>query len=96
MKPIEISGPNGVSPRVIANPAASVRGAEPVRPARLENGEPSGAGAPSAKPAGETAPVDIQRVAEIRKAIEDGRYPVLPVRVADAMIAAGLLLRTEQ
>ena len=95
MKPIEISGPNGVAPRVIANPAASVRGAEPVRPVRLENGEPSGAGALSAKTAGETAPVDIQRVAEIRKAIEDGRYPVLPVRVADAMIAAGLLLRTE-
>jgi len=95
MKPIEISGPNGVAPRVIANPAAAVRGAEPVRAVRLEDGEPRGAGALSANNAGDSAPVDANRVAEIRQAIEDGRYPVLPVRVADAMIAAGLLLRTK-
>lgn len=40
-----------------------------------------------------TAPVDAERVATIRKAIEQGTYPVIPTRVADAMIAAGLLLR---
>ncbi len=39
-------------------------------------------------------PVDVERVKEIRKAIEDGRYPIVPAKVADAMIAAGLLLRT--
>ena len=39
-------------------------------------------------------PVDIDRVAMIRKAIEQGHYPVLPAKVADAMIAAGLLLRS--
>ncbi|MFN3517573.1 MAG: flagellar biosynthesis anti-sigma factor FlgM [Novosphingobium sp.] len=39
-------------------------------------------------------PVDADRVAEIRKAIEQGTYPILPARVADAIIAAGLLLRT--
>ncbi|MBN8502234.1 MAG: flagellar biosynthesis anti-sigma factor FlgM [Sphingomonadales bacterium] len=39
------------------------------------------------------APVDGDRVAEIRKAIEQGTYPIVPARVADAMIAAGLLLR---
>lgn len=39
-------------------------------------------------------PVDAGRVAEIRKAVESGSYPVSPVRVADAMIAAGLLLRS--
>lgn len=42
------------------------------------------------------APVDHDRVAEIRTAIEQGRYPVIPLRVADALIASGLLLRTEQ
>lgn len=42
------------------------------------------------------APVDSDRVAEIRKAIEQGRYPVIPLRVADALIASGLLLRTEK
>ncbi|HKX77813.1 MAG TPA: flagellar biosynthesis anti-sigma factor FlgM [Novosphingobium sp.] len=40
------------------------------------------------------APVDTDRVAEIRKAIEDGRYPIVPSKIADAMIAAGILLRS--
>lgn len=40
------------------------------------------------------APVDSERVAQIRKAIETGNYPVIPMRVADAMIAAGMLLRS--
>ena len=39
-------------------------------------------------------PVDTDRVAEIRRAIERGQYPILPAKVADAMIAAGLLLRS--
>lgn len=39
-------------------------------------------------------PVNIDRVAEVRHAIETGNYPLLPTRVADAIIAAGLLLRS--
>ena len=39
-------------------------------------------------------PVDTDRVHEIRRAIEQGTYPIVPARVADAMIAAGLLLRS--
>lgn len=39
------------------------------------------------------APVDADRVDAIKKAVEKGEYPLLPVRIADAMIAAGLLLR---
>lgn len=42
------------------------------------------------------APVDAERVTQIRKAIETGSYPVIPMRVADAMIAAGMLLRSGQ
>ena len=38
------------------------------------------------------APVDTDRVTLIRKAVEAGDYPVLPARIADAMIAAGFLL----
>jgi negative regulator of flagellin synthesis FlgM len=41
-----------------------------------------------------TPPVDQERVAQIRKAIEEDRYPVLPMRVSDAIIAAGFLLRS--
>ncbi len=40
-----------------------------------------------------TAPVDSDRVAMIRKAVEAGTYPVVPTKIADAMIAAGMLLR---
>jgi negative regulator of flagellin synthesis FlgM len=38
-------------------------------------------------------PVDAERVATIKKAIETGSYPVIPTKISDAMIAAGLLLR---
>lgn len=94
MKSIDISGPNGVASRVTTTAAMPLRGAETVRPVRSATAE---AGAPglSLATAGASAPVDADRVAEIRKAIEDDRYPVIPTRVADAMIAAGLLLRTK-
>jgi negative regulator of flagellin synthesis FlgM len=39
-------------------------------------------------------PVDTDRVNQIRKALEAGTYPILPTSVADAIIAAGLILRT--
>ncbi|MCX7863953.1 MAG: flagellar biosynthesis anti-sigma factor FlgM [Novosphingobium sp.] len=39
-------------------------------------------------------PVDAERVEMIRKAIEKGTYPLVPTKIADAMIAAGLLLRS--
>jgi negative regulator of flagellin synthesis FlgM len=42
------------------------------------------------------APVDTDRVAAIRKAVESGQYPLVPARIADAMIAAGILLRTDK
>ncbi len=41
-------------------------------------------------------PINHDRVAEIRKAIEDGTYPLVPQKIADAMIAAGFLLRTDK
>ncbi len=39
-------------------------------------------------------PVDAERVSVIRKAIESGTYPLNPAKIADAVIAAGLLLRS--
>jgi negative regulator of flagellin synthesis FlgM len=41
-------------------------------------------------------PVDEGRVAVIRKAVESGSYPLIPARISDAMIAAGLLLRSSR
>lgn len=37
-------------------------------------------------------PVDAERVAQIREALKDGNYPILPVKIADAMIAARMML----
>lgn len=42
------------------------------------------------------APIDTDRVATVRRAIESGNYPIVPAKIADAMIAAGILLRTGQ
>ena len=38
-------------------------------------------------------PVDSERVEQIRQAIAEGRYPLVPAEIADAMIAAKLALR---
>ena len=35
-----------------------------------------------------TPPVNNERIAQIRKALEDGSYPLVPTEIADAMIAA--------
>lgn len=37
-------------------------------------------------------PVDANRVAEIRDALRDGTYPIVPTEIADALIAARLML----
>jgi len=39
-------------------------------------------------------PVDAERVQVIRKAVESGTYPILPARIADAVIAASFILRS--
>lgn len=61
--------------------AAAVANPNPavVRSRELEAGQP---------------PVDVERVQQIRKAIENGTYPMVPTKVSDAIIAAGLLLRS--
>ncbi|TAD82461.1 MAG: flagellar biosynthesis anti-sigma factor FlgM [Sphingomonadales bacterium] len=37
-------------------------------------------------------PVDAERVAQIRNALRNGSYPLVPARIADAMIAAQVSL----
>jgi negative regulator of flagellin synthesis FlgM len=41
-------------------------------------------------------PVDTDRVDTIKRAIQSGNYPIVPTKISDAMIAAGLLLRGPQ
>lgn len=39
-------------------------------------------------------PQDSDRVAAIKKAIEQGQYPIVPTKIGDAMIAASMLWRS--
>lgn len=42
------------------------------------------------------APVDSDRVAEIREALRDGTYPLVPAKIADAIIAAQYSFEVER
>ena len=80
--------------RIAANAAASpVKAEEGQTPAPVKTAQAPLAAAPTRVLAGSEAPVDTDRVALIRKAVEQGNYPIKPARIADAMIAAGYLLR---
>jgi negative regulator of flagellin synthesis FlgM len=95
MDRIDTQASKGVLRGLKAREAAAVVRAEPA--------SATAAGTPRAEPAvvasiasaGPEAPVDGDRVAVIREAVEQGRYPVLPTKIADAMIAAGYLLRSK-
>lgn len=98
MPPIEL-GPSGPhAPRAVggvdARIARTAAGAAD-KPASQSASAAATVVRSDALDAGE-APVNSERVSEIRKAIEEGNYPVIPMRVADAMIAAGFLLRSEK
>jgi len=95
------SGPTPSVPAVAATavPGPAVAAASPATAAPAPAASPASAekavATSDATRAGDV-PVQSERVAQIRRAIEEGRYPVLPVTIADAMIAAGMLLRTPE
>ena len=94
MPPIEI-GPSRPGGAVqVRTPSAATGPAEPVRTPAAASAAPQ-VQTSIAVNAGE-APLDADRISTIRKAIEDGSYPLIPTRIADAMIAAGMLLRSAQ
>lgn len=95
MPPIEI-GPKGLQAPRALGPVETRKLREQVgnsAPASTGDSAPVAARRSDALDPGQP-PVDNERVATIRKAIETGQYPVIPMRVADAMIAAGYLLRS--
>ena len=44
----------------------------------------------TAKALAARAPVDMERVHQIKRALQEGRYPLVPAKIADRMIAAQL------
>lgn len=94
MDRIEMQGPNGILRNLQAKGTTPLARAERTPPAdsdRTNGVELAGVGL-----AGTEAPVDHERVTELRHAIEQGHYPLDPRKTADAMIAAGFMLRNEQ
>ena len=85
-RPVGAASINPVLPATTV-PAAADSSQTPV-PAggttEVQTSLPTGAG---------PVPVDQDRIAQIRKAVENGTYPVIPTRISDAMIAAGMMLR---
>lgn len=69
--------------------AAPVAAAEPAARIRSVSGDPApqeAAGA-AARSLASSAPVDGERVARIRKAVQDGRFPIYPTTIADRLLA---------
>lgn len=73
--------------------ATPVARTELVRKIEQDTRSPATAGSAIGLSAGAEPPVDADRVSEIRQAVEEGRYPIVPAKIADAMIAAGFMLR---
>ncbi|WP_073973113.1 flagellar biosynthesis anti-sigma factor FlgM [Erythrobacter donghaensis] len=64
-------------------PAAAASGSAAASGVSLEVSAPVEAAAP---------PVDAERVKQIKAALADGSYPLVPTKIADAMIAAQVSL----
>ena len=75
--------PPSVAQTPVVQPAQTV--AKPAEPARA----PSGLQALS-EPAAASPPIDVERVARIKQAIEDGKFPLIPSTIADRLIALRL------
>ena len=96
MDRIEMQGPNGILRNLQAKGTAPVARAERTQPAGIDSDRASAVDLTGVGLAGTEAPVDHERVTELRQAIEQGHYPLDSRKTADAMIAAGFMLRNEQ
>ncbi len=99
MPSFELSKLQGISaPRALSE---SDRMQTDARPGRADSNMATGADRPGvALEIGATfdaasAPVNQDRVQQIRKALQDGTYPLHPTRIADAIIAARVSFEVE-
>lgn len=100
MPPIEIGPARSVGPVQVRTTPVAPPPSGVAHPGAVTPGPVPAAASPAVErsPAFDpgAAPVDAERVAVIRRAVEQGNYPVIPTKIADAMIAAGMLLRSPQ
>lgn len=76
-------GDSRPGPSAGQSPAPRRAGPAPQGGVAVEVATPGAAGPP---------PVDAERVREIREALRDGSYPIVPAKIADGLIAARLML----
>ena len=100
----EVTPARAINPtRAISPPGGGGVAGAPVGP-RIDPGGTTSQPPPAAAQAGATMvstsvasagtpPINSDRVVAIRKAIQNGSYPLLPTKISDAMIAAGMVLR---
>lgn len=83
--------PIGIKPGVVTDRRAAstdrVSAVVPINPARPSAIAETGARVVTAQLAA-SAPVDLDRVQTIRRAIAEGRFPIAPADIADRLIAA--------
>lgn len=97
MSSFEIGAPRPVSAVQVGTVGAGSKPVQTEIPAETPKAQAQTAAAKvetSAAVKAGAAPVDQERVRTIRHAVETGTYPVFPAKIADAMIAAGMLLRS--
>lgn len=81
VSPGQVQGSRVESKATTVVPIQAVRGPEAAVVA--QTGARDAAKQMAARP-----PVDQERVQQIKKALQEGRYPLVPARIADRMIAA--------
>lgn len=92
MPSVEISKLQGIGPvRALSDSERAQSGQRPAAAAAKAEARPGVTveiGAGVVAETGGTPPVDPERVEKIRSALRDGTYPLVPTKIADAMIAA--------
>ena len=82
----------GISAASVTRIATTIAPTAPVAPVRQAAGEAETPEAPQApaKALSKAPPVDLDRVAQIKKAIANGTFPILPSKIADRLLALKL------
>lgn len=87
--------PIGVTPGTVQGGRIESQGAAKVVPLQAVRAPDQAAVAETsardtAKALAARPPVDMERVHQIKRALQEGRYPLVPAKIADRMIAAQL------
>ena len=85
--------PIGVKPGTVQGSRVELKEATKVAPLQTVSAPPQAVVAEtgareSVKAMAAKPPVDVERVQQIKKALQEGRYPIVPAKIADNLIAA--------